>query len=221
MMYDQARTLRLLMSGKKSSAEEAKESEPAAVWTIPHRVVVVAGGARGAGVSTVASNLAAEAAHRGVKTMCIGPAIGAKEPRVRPDYYLLDAGSSADFEGIADFLVLVTTPQKRSVTGAYIALKRFRRSDPDLPVGIVVNRAASPEAGATLAERIASAAQSFIPGPRPEVLGWVLADAKVANARRPDVPIVIASPRSPASSGMRLCARRLWARWRPRWSAAA
>jgi hypothetical protein len=222
MTGDQAATLRLLMSTTANHPVTASGSEPAAVWTIPHKVIVVAGGRRRAGCSTLAMNLVAEAAHRGIRTVRVGPDVGAQEqPAVKPDFYILDAGASADFEGIADFLVVVARSDREGITGAYLALKRFRRSDPELPAGVVVNAVAHPAEGAEIANRIASAASSFLHGPQVEALGWVLDDPTVAQSSCDAGPVIISSPRSPAASGIRLCARRLWAHWRPRWSTAA
>jgi len=221
MTDDQAATLRMVMSGMKEPEKEKPESE-ATVWTIPHKVVVVAGGKRGAGCSTITANLVAEAAHRGIRAIRVGAEIlRAALPEKKPDYYLLDAGAGVDFEGIADFLVLVATPERDAITGAYVALKRFRKSDPELSTGIVMNRVRTPGEGAALGERIASAATSLLGGPRVEVLGWVLEDLEVARARCDRGPVVVTSPRSAAATGIRLCARTLWGHWRPRWSAAA
>jgi MinD-like ATPase involved in chromosome partitioning or flagellar assembly len=222
MRDDQARTLRMMVSEMAARNAKARdESESAPAWTIPHKVVVVCGGVRGVGASTIAANLVAEAANRGIRTVRVGPALTHRKQKQRPDFFVLDAGTSADFEGIADFLVLVTTSCREAIAGAYLSLKSFRRSDPELPAGVVVNRARSPEEGAALGERIASAASSFLHGPRVEVLGWVLEDPQVADAPGARGPVIVSSSRSPAASGIRLCARRLWARWRPRWSTAA
>ena len=111
--------------------------------------------------------------------------------------------------------MLVTAPDAGAVTGAYAALKRFRTSDPGLPAGLVVNRISSPGEGAALAERIASAARAFLGGPELEILGWVSSGAGDA------VPFIVRAPRSAAAAGVRLCVRRLSARWRRRRSASA
>jgi len=220
MNGDQAETLRLLAGPPKGSAG-AMGSEPPKVWIIPHRLVVVVGGRTGAGATTLAVNLVHEAAHRGLRAACLGSEVTRGSSPPAADYYVLDAGTSADFDGIADFLVLVAAPDPEAVKGVYLALKRFRRSDPELPAGIVVNRAFSPAEGAAVAERVASAAAAFIPGPAPEVLGWVLDDPELFRSEAEGRPASAAAPRSAAAAGVRLCARRLWSRWRPRWSTAA
>ncbi len=221
---DQAQTLRMMVSSsafiapspapaKEDAPTPERDSEPGTPWTVPHRIIVVAGGRASVGTTTVARNLAASAALGGIRALYVEPD-GTTAPRGVTDFYLLDAGVSSDFEGLADYIVLVTTPDAEAVRGAYLALKRLRHSDPDLAAGLVVNRAGSPEEGAALGERIASAARAFIRGPELDVLGWVLDDAEASRAGMNDRPLVAANPRSAAAAGIRLCVRRLWSRWR-------
>ncbi len=216
---DQAKTLRIMVSSS-GSYEPPEPSERASSiasrWVIPHRVIVVVGGCRGAGATTVARNLAAGAVQRGVRAVYVEPSAEAAPVLGSADYYLLDGGASAEFAGIADYLVLVASPDAAAVKGVYIALKRFRRADPDLEAGIVVNRVSAPEEGSTLAERIAAAARAFIGGPGLEVLGWAIEDRTRLRSGRAGEPLLRSNPRSAAAAGMRLCARRLWSRWRPR-----
>lgn len=212
---DQAETLRIMVSSSRPGAPaRSSASAPERPWVIPHRLIVVTGGRAGVGTTTIARNLAAGATHRGIRALYVGPDAGAAPSPGKADYYLMDAGASADLEGLADYLVLVTTPDAEAVKGVYLALKRFRESDPGLTAGIVVNRAGAPEEGVTLGERIASAARAFIRGSELDVLGWVLEDRHSAAAK--GRPFVAASPRSAAAAGIRLCVRRLWSRWQPR-----
>lgn len=205
---DQAATLRIMVSspkgrkgGRWTAALSGSDSARSVPWTVPHRVLVVVGGAPGVGATTVARNLAAGAAARGIRAKYIGPGggtslrAGLPLGRVVPlraglplgrgvaDYYLLDPGASRDAEGLADYLVVVASPDPEAVKGAYLALKRVRASEPELPAGLIVNRARSPEEGAALAERVASAARAFIRGSTTEVLGWILDDEEVSGTR--------------------------------------
>jgi MinD-like ATPase involved in chromosome partitioning or flagellar assembly len=244
---DQAKTLRILVSSSRKTrvseiireieAHQADQdrrqtpvisafltrrgSEMPKVWKMPHRLVVVVGGRPGVGATTIARNVAAELANRGIRAEYVGHEVARTIGSQGADYYLLDSEGSADFEGLADHLVLVTAPDAGAVTGAYAALKRFRTSDPGLPAGLVVNRISSPGEGAALAERMASAARAFLGGPELEILGWVLADNEVSSGARDAAPFIVRAPRSAAAAGVRLCVRRLSARWRRGRSASA
>ena len=95
---DQAKTLRILVSSSRAKrvseiireieAEEERRdtrvlsafltrrgSEAPDILTMPHRLIVVAGGRPGAGSTTIARNLAAEAVSRGLKVEYLGPAV--------------------------------------------------------------------------------------------------------------------------------------------------
>ncbi|MHC4202806.1 MAG: P-loop NTPase family protein, partial [Planctomycetota bacterium] len=167
---DQAETLRMMVSSPDVRADASeRDSGSETPWVVPHRLIVVAGGRPGVGATTITRNLAAGAAHRGVRARYVEPpralvgtspdrwqagtSSGAARPTgsrrgrkamTRPDFYLLDAGTSVELDGLADYLVLVTSPDAASVKGIYLVLKRFRRSDPDLAAGLVVNRVATP-----------------------------------------------------------------------------
>lgn len=219
---DQARTLRLLVSSRTAVRSPRRgSSSPATPWVVPHRVLVVAGGRPGAGATTVARNLASAAAAHGVRALHVEPDAAPAAAPGGVDYFLVDPVEPSDAEGLADYLVLVATPDEEGVRGVYVALKRFRSSTPELPAGVIVNRVACPGNGATLGARIASAAQAFICGPDVDVLGWILEDAEAAAVDSRVRPFTVARPGSAAAAGVRLCARRLWSRWPRRWKVVA
>ncbi len=219
---DQARTLRLLVSSPAGARpEKSRRSSPATPWVVPHKVLVVVGGRRGAGATTVTRNLASAAIAQGVRAQH-ADLDGAGLSALRSvDYFLVDPAEPSDAEGLADYLVLVATPDEAGVRGAYLALKRFREASPELPAGVIVNRVACPGNGATLAARMASAAQAFICGPDIDVLGWILEDAEAAAVDSRGRPFAAVRPGSKAAAGIRLCARRLWSRWPRRWKVLA
>ena len=218
---DQARTLRLLVSSSTARLPLKGHSSPATPWVVPHKVLVVVGGRRGAGATTVARNLAATATAHGVRAMHMGANAAVRPPRVSVDYFLVDPEDPLQAEGLADYLVLVATPDEEGVRGVYVALKRFRSTTPGLPAGVILNRAGSPGNGATLGARIASAAKAFIFGPDLDVLGWILEDAESVALDSMRRPFSVARPGSAAAAGVRLCARRLWSRWPRRWKVIA
>ncbi|MHC5057333.1 MAG: hypothetical protein ACYTKD_21880 [Planctomycetota bacterium] len=220
--FDQARTLRLLVSSPAGARSPRKgNSSPATPWVVPHKVLVVVGGQPGAGATTIARNLASAATAHGVRALHMEPASASRRSRGTVDYFLVDPEEPSDAEGLADYLVLVATPDEEGVKGVYLALRRFRSATPDLPAGVIVNRVACPGNGATLGARIASAARAFICGPDIDVLGWVLEDVEAAAVDSRGRPFAVARPGSAAAAGVRLCARRLWSRWPRRWKVVA
>jgi MinD-like ATPase involved in chromosome partitioning or flagellar assembly len=188
---------------------------------VPHKVLVVVGGRGGAGATTLTRNLASAAVARGVRAEHAELDAFGLSARRSVDYFLVDPAQPSDAEGLADYLVLVATPDEAGIRGVYLALKRFRAASPELPAGVIVNRVACPGNGATLGARIASAAQAFICGPDVDVLGWVLKDAEAAAVDARGRPFVAVRPGSRAAAGIRLCARRLWSRWPRRWKVLA
>ncbi len=212
-LSDHATTLRILVQPKSSPRQGGRESDMKIV-TFPHRVIEVAGGSPGAGATTLARNLAAEAARCGISAVELDAASAHRLIDRDADFYFLSIGSSTVYAGLADYLLLVTTPGAASVAGACLVLRRHRSADPDLPAGLVVNRAASPGEGAATAERIASVALGLVPGPELKVLGWVL-DDPMALAGSAEAPMVTSAPGSAAAAGIRMCVRRLFSGRRP------
>lgn len=181
-----------------------------------HKVIEVDGTSRGAGASTLARLLAAEAARLGVSAIHVEPATAFLAARRGADFYLLDAGQSAVFAGLADYVVLVASARADPALDACIGARRRRLADPGLPLGLVINLAASPGEGAAAAERAARAASSVVPGPPVEVLGWVTED----RALRASCPAPGLAAGSAAGPGVRMCARRLWSGPREGWRRA-
>jgi hypothetical protein len=218
---DQAATLRLLVSSHAARSAKKARSSPVTPWVVPHKVLVVVGGRPGAGATTVARNLASTALTHGIRAMHMEPNIAGRTSRGTVDYYLVDPEVPSDAEGLADYLVLVATPDEEGIRGVYLALKRFRMATPDLAAGVIVNHVACPGNGATLGARIASAAKAFICGPDIDVLGWILEDGEAIAGDSRRRPFTVAKPGSVAAAGVRLCARRLWSRWPRRWKVLA
>lgn len=119
----------------KPGAPEARDDELPAP-PLPWRVVAVIGGSPGAGATTLAANLAAEASLRGVravwgheKDLFVSPASRAFEagcasthsvaPKGRgpADYVLLDPAPGSEAEDLADYVVLVVAPQRSLCRG--------------------------------------------------------------------------------------------------------
>jgi hypothetical protein len=230
---DQANTLRILASERRPRGflretsrveppeRERRDPRPDEIWTVPQRVIVVTGGSPGSGATTVARCLAAEARRRAIRAVLLEPGGDEEAAPGGAEFYLLDGGVSPALDGLADYLVLVATPDAEAVTGVYSALKRCRRSDPGIPAGLVVNRARSAAEGAALAERVATVSRAFLGGPGLEVLGSIPEDPEALLAGRRGRRFAAASPLCAAGAGVRLCAKRLWSRWRPRWSVIA
>lgn len=228
----------------KPGDPEARDDELPAP-PLPWRVVAVIGGSPGAGATTLAANLAAEASLRGVravwgheKDLFVSPAsraFAAPKGRGPADYVLLDPAPGSEAEDLADYVVLVVAPQRSlcrgaeqegaapgvsaagggSLAGPLGLLGRTLARDPWRPVGLVVNRAAGHAEGAALAGRFATLARAFLGG-EIEVLGWILEDPEVRRAKALGAPVVRVAPLSAAAAGVRQCARNLWRTLRPR-----
>lgn len=216
---DQAETLRILVSSCDLTGKR-ESSTAGAPWIIPHKLIVVAGGLEAVGATTIARNLAHGANLNGIRTEYVRPGPTDKTVPGIADYYVVDAGSTSETLSLADYIVLITTPEDESVKQVYSMLKRLRRTDPDTPVGLIVNNASKAGEGVILAERIASVAKTFIRGKELEVLGWINRFVDSDNAENAE-PIITRRPCSAAAVSFRRCVKILWSRWQPRWSVVA
>lgn len=114
------------------------------------------------------------------------------------------------FAAASDLVLIVTTPDVTALTDAYAFLKALlaRRSDCD-PV-FAVNRAASDEEAASVAERMVAVSRKFL-GREPRFVGSLPEDRAVARSVNARVPVVRSEPDSAFARALETLAGRLLA----------
>lgn len=130
----------------------------------------------------------------------------------RYDAMVLDCGAGISRNVVnvarsADTILVVTTPEPTALTDAYAMIKAFaqeRLRDAGSAgevgsVGVVVNNVQSRREGRATYERLANVAARFLHIPVTD-WGYVLRDEHVPAAVRQRRPVLLASPRSSASS---------------------
>ena len=132
------------------------------------------------------------------------------------DVVVVDTGAGVSrgvtaFVEAADLAIVVVTPEPTSVTDAYGLIKCVvgaAMSGAVTPPRLVllVNQAASEDEARSVHARIASVAARFLSYTIP-LLGWVALDPRVPAAVRRRRPLLLESPRCPASRDLRVVAR--------------
>jgi flagellar biosynthesis protein FlhG len=122
------------------------------------------------------------------------------------DLLLIDHGAGLGYAVVtqlaaASTLLLVTNPEVTALSDAYALYKRAHLVNPEIHVGMLVNRAPSPESAESAWERFQSAALKFL-GHAPEWVGWVPADMAVQRSVEARIPVVLKEPGSEASRAM-------------------
>ncbi|EPE63126.1 cobQ/CobB/MinD/ParA nucleotide binding domain protein [Exiguobacterium sp. S17] len=108
------------------------------------------------------------------------------------DYVLFDMGAGATdtslrfIEG-CDEMFLILTPEPTSLMDGYAYTKLVHRQSPDLPIGVIVNRAQSGEEALQCYERMEVACRQFLNKPI-RFLGFLPDDASVRKAVIAQVP---------------------------------
>jgi len=129
------------------------------------------------------------------------------------DVVLLDTAAGLSRQTLAMLrassrILLIITPDVAAMTDAYALLKLVTRSEPTLPVGLVVNRARSrPEADQVTA-RLTSMSERFL-GRTLDAFGWISEDSSLARWAAEGRLVVLADPGCAFSHGLRALAERL------------
>lgn len=129
----------------------------------------------------------------------------------RFDLVLVDHGAGMGYVTLTHLaatstLLLVTNPEVTALSDAYALYKHARSLNPDVRVGLVVNRALD-EADARAAwERFESVSRRFLQA-APELVGWVPQDAAVSRSVRERRPVAASEPTAPAAAALEGIAR--------------
>ncbi len=119
------------------------------------------------------------------------------------DLILIDTGAGisnkvTDFVLSADRAIVVATPEPTSIADAYAMVKIATGQRPDLPVGLIVNRAKSPREAHELHDKFDEIVRRFL-NISIDKVGYVVEDLEMERATRNQHPVVLASPRSEAA----------------------
>lgn len=119
------------------------------------------------------------------------------------DLILIDTGAGLSpnvlsFALAADEVLVVTTPEPTAVTDAYGMIKTINRRKEGAEVNLLVNMVRDRHEARRVYERISAVCRRFL-GLSLRDAGYVLHDAKVAQAVRSRRPFVLSDPDSPAS----------------------
>ncbi|HLO01868.1 MAG TPA: MinD/ParA family protein [Symbiobacteriaceae bacterium] len=129
------------------------------------------------------------------------------------DFLVIDTGAGIGqdvtaFALAADTVVVVTTPEPTAMTDAYALMKTLIRENPAQQLRLLVNRAESIQEASATTERLAATALQFL-GTAVDPLPPVPEDRALVRAVKSQVPLLMASPDSPAASAIRRVARAL------------
>jgi flagellar biosynthesis protein FlhG len=119
------------------------------------------------------------------------------------DHVVIDLGAGVEssvrlLARPAATCLVVTTDEPTSLTDAYAFIKLTHRDHPDTRFMIVVNMAASAQAGERTYRTLAKACQSFL-ALTPPLAGVIRRDEHVPEAIRHQAPLLTRHPNSPAA----------------------
>jgi flagellar biosynthesis protein FlhG len=119
------------------------------------------------------------------------------------DLIVIDHGAGVSYVTVthlaaAGVLLLVTNHEVTALSDGYALYKRAHLVNPDIRVGLVVNRAPDEARALSAWERFQSASQRFL-GHAPELVGWVTYDPAVLRSVEQRVPVALLEPGAPAA----------------------
>ena len=122
------------------------------------------------------------------------------------DLIVIDHGAGLSYSTVAHLaaastLVLVTNHEVTALSDGYALYKRAKLVNPEIRVGLVVNRAPDERLAMDAWNRFRGASHKFL-GHAPELIGWVPADPVISQAVQLRKPAVLSFPESPASKAI-------------------
>lgn len=122
------------------------------------------------------------------------------------DLVLIDHGAGLGYSTVAHLaatstLVVVTNHEVTALSDGYALYKRARAVNPDIRVGLVVNRVPDEHLALAAWDRFRAASQRFL-GHQPEYIGWVPADPAVAQSVQQRLPVSLSFPESAAAHAL-------------------
>ncbi len=131
------------------------------------------------------------------------------------DLVLLDLGAGLErtvrrLSAWADILLVVATEEPTSLTDAYAVLKLYAADKPQGEARIVVNQAATRQAGERTYATLQRACQTFL-GQAPACAGVIRRDDRVRDAIRRQTLLLTRYPNAPAAADVTAITERLLA----------
>jgi len=122
------------------------------------------------------------------------------------DLIVIDHGAGLSYSTVAHLaaastLVLVTNHEVTALSDGYALYKRAKLVNPEIRVGLVVNRAPDERLAMDAWNRFRGASHKFL-GHAPELIGWVPADPVVSQAVQLRRPAVLSFPESAAAKAI-------------------
>ena len=119
------------------------------------------------------------------------------------DLLVVDHGAGLGYATVTHLaatstLLLVTNHEVTALSDSYALYKRAHIVNPQIEVGVVVNRAPTEEAARSAWQRFRDASQRFL-GHSPELLGWVPAELAVSRSVDARTPVSLLEPESDAA----------------------
>jgi flagellar biosynthesis protein FlhG len=131
------------------------------------------------------------------------------------DLLIVDHGAGLSYGTIAHLaatatLLLVGGHEVTALSDAYALYKRASLVNPEIEVGMVVNRAPSHQQALAAWGRFETASRKFL-GHAPELVGWIPQDPSVVRSVEARRPVTQCLPESPAAQAIRTVAH--WSRF--------
>lgn len=122
------------------------------------------------------------------------------------DLIVIDHGAGLGYATVTHLaatstLILVTNPEVTALSDAYALYKQAHAVNPEIRIGLVVNRARDLEAASHARERFESVATRFL-GHTPEYIGWVPQDDAVYWSVQRRRPVTQGAPDSKAARAL-------------------
>ncbi len=126
------------------------------------------------------------------------------------DLLVIDHGAGIGYATIAHLaaastLLLVSNPEVTALSDGYALYKRATMVNPQVRVGLVINRSIDEETALASWERFRAAAQRFL-GHAPELVGWIPQDHAVTRSVQERVPLTTLDPHCVVATSMRAIA---------------
>ena len=122
------------------------------------------------------------------------------------DLLIIDHGAGLGYSTVTHLaatstLLLVTNPEVTALSDAYALYKQAHNVNPDVQVGLVVNRARDLETARQARERFESVAKRFL-GHSPEYVGWVPQDDEIYWSVQQRRPVCLGAPEAEAAKAL-------------------
>lgn len=123
------------------------------------------------------------------------------------DLVVIDHGAGLGYSTVAHMaatstLLLVTNHEVTALSDGYALYKRATSVNPDIRVGLVVNRAPDERLAMAAWDRFRGASQRFL-GHHPELVGWIPADDAISRSVQQRIPVTLGAADAPAAVALR------------------